>query len=579
MDRSMGLPVIAVCILSLYVGTFFDIFALSEGYVLSSAFNATTTELFDKDGNVFYSWKHTVPSGYSCYLLENGNLLRSCQPVNLKVGPGAAPVNGVLQEVDLEGNVVWADTFADVNQSLHHDFKTIKQPDGSYNILAVSFVTLTKQAAVATAIDTAIFGTYTSIQVEKIIEIKPDRTNKGNSQIVWEWYIMDHVASSDKVAAHPELFDGTHPTWGKFPQQWVHLNGIDYNPKKKLIVFTSRVFSEVYVIERTETTELAKGHTGGIYGKGGDLLYRWGHPSNYIVKTRQDTVIRPADTTRTRIRGKDTVIITPADTTIKTVRVSHPNDHINCLHCPTWIPEGYRNEGNIMFYHNNVDDNMTQLGCSQAIEINPWNGQGNLHPIAAGLPAEPLQPTWVYNSTDSMFSMSMSSAIRMKNGNTLVHTTYPGGNNARNNSTVREVDPNGKLVGNVIELKLASGSPTAGIMPVTSYNSPKVMYYDEEYPGIIAIKIKKGVIGIKNRNNDSRIKGTTVSIKPSNGTITFSKISGAQISIYSLQGKLLVTLQPKQDVITTPSLPPASYLVRIVKAGSSAVERVVAVMR
>ncbi len=555
-------------------GVISNVSAISEGYILSGSFMGDTTELFDKNGTVVFRWIHTdidttkkpkvvrtATNGYSCYLLENGNLLRSCNPPGLKVGPGAAPVNGVIQEVGRDGKVLWADTIADLNQSLHHDFKPLFLPNGDMNILAVSFVTVDSGDASAAGVDKTVYGTLKSFQVEKIIEIKPDRTGAGNSQIVWEWHLLDHVASQANIAAHPELFDGTHPAWPAFPQQWVHLNGIDFNANKNLIVFSSRVFSEVYVIDHSTTTAQAAGSTGGTYGKGGDILYRWGHPSNYIVQF--DTVLVPADTQIVTFPKKDT-IITAAHTEIK--RKSQPGDFVNCLHCPTWIPEGYRNAGNIMFFHNNSDPNMKQLGCSQAVEINPWDANGNLQKISIGAATAPLTPSWAYNSTDSMYSASMSSAIRMKKGNTLIHEAYPGGNSSGKSSVVREVDPSGLMVGTKMTLKKATG-----------YNPAKIMYYPEDYPGVL------NVLGVgAERKGTSRREGSgksAISIRA--GRIAFSNVKGAGISIYSLQGKRIMTLRPSTDAagVSTAAFPAGTYLVKVCIAGKEPAGRMITVAR
>ena len=44
-------------------------------------------------------------------------------------------------------------------------------------------------------------------------------------------------------------------------------------------MLSPRHFSELWIIDRSATTEEARGHSGG--GMGGDLLYRWGNPSAY----------------------------------------------------------------------------------------------------------------------------------------------------------------------------------------------------------------------------------------------------------------------------------------------------------
>jgi hypothetical protein len=62
------------------------------------------------------------------------------------------------------------------------------------------------------------------------------------------------------------------------PAFWNHMNSIDYNPTFDQIAMSVRGNSEVWIIDHSTTTAQAKGHTGGKYGKGGDLLYRYGNP-------------------------------------------------------------------------------------------------------------------------------------------------------------------------------------------------------------------------------------------------------------------------------------------------------------
>lgn len=548
-------------------GVLYNIFALSEGYILSGNFSGKTTELFDKDGNIIFTWNHKDPvdslktavNGYSCYLLENGNLLRGCKPANLtnaSIGPNAAPPNGAFQEIDLSGNLVWVDTIADLDFVTHHDFKPM--PNG--NVLAVSFVTMLKAEALNAGLDSMLFTTSgmgmppaSSIQAEKIIEIKPDRTGAGNHEIVWEWYLVDHVTPTAQASSRPERFAGYMQAL-YFGGQLVHLNGIDFNPAKNLIVFSSRVFSEVYVIDHSTTSEQAMGSTGGTYCKGGDILYRWGHPSNYIIQF------------------KDTMIVTRRgggkyDTTYQKKKVGHANDYVNCLHCPTWIPEGYRGAGNIMFFHNNDDANMMQLGFSQAVEVNPWDAAGTLNKVTAGAASAPLQPTWVYQPLDSMFSASMSSAIRMKNGNTLIHEAYPGGNSSGKSSTVREVDPTGKLVGTKLTLKQA-----------TKYNPAKIMYYPADYPGIAKVLEKVGVIG------PERLSGKVlnrVEIVRTAGHIRFSNVAGADIAVYSLRGALVASVHSSAATygMSTASIPAGTYMVKVRSVDGVTADRVVSIVR
>ena len=61
----------------------------------------------------------------------------------------------------------------------------------------------------------------------------------------------------------------------------MHANAIAYDAVNDAILISVNFFSEVWVIDHSTTTEEASGSTGGNYGKGGDLIYRFGNPSAY----------------------------------------------------------------------------------------------------------------------------------------------------------------------------------------------------------------------------------------------------------------------------------------------------------
>ena len=135
------------------------------------------------------------------------------------------------------------------------------------------------------------------------IEVAHDGSSGG--EIVWEWHIWDHLIQDydpsknnyGSIAEHPELIDvnmievagggpgGGGPGGGGRPGgaggDWFHVNGVDYNAELDQIAFSSRHTSEIYIIDHSTTTEEAAGHTGGNSGMGGDIMYRWGNPSNY----------------------------------------------------------------------------------------------------------------------------------------------------------------------------------------------------------------------------------------------------------------------------------------------------------
>lgn len=121
-------------------------------------------------------------------------------------------------------------------------------------------------------------------QVDGIVEINPE------GELVWAWNIMDHTIQ-DKIQSapnfgsvtdNPQLLDSravSNFDW-TFGETFM-FNGFDYNKELDLIMISVRKMSEIIIIDHSTTTEEAAGHSGGKYGKGGDVLFRWGNPRNY----------------------------------------------------------------------------------------------------------------------------------------------------------------------------------------------------------------------------------------------------------------------------------------------------------
>jgi hypothetical protein len=539
--QRMGIAVIAV--FSIFIA---KVQAFTDGYILVGCYSGKSTYLFDKNGQIVQQWDHKKltdsTNGYSAYLLENGNLLRTAQVAFYDtVPPNAMPRQGIIDELDRMGNVVWTYRLADTAFMLHHDIKPLPPRAGETvgNILATTFCLETREDMINAGVDTMLLPSRTNtILAEKIIEIK--RKYPSGGDIVWQWRIFDHVTPKDSAALHPEKISG-----GIVPAlwlgQWVHLNGLDYCPKTDLIVFSSRIFSELYVIDHSTTMSEAAGSLGGTYNKGGDILYRWGKPGNYGATGLT----------------------------------------IDCLHSTTWIPEGYRGEGDILFFHNNIN-----AGISEVIEIDPQKDDYGNFIMQAGQACGPETPVWKYAPATDFYSPFMSSTMRMPgaDGHTIIHEAYPPAppdtvdtivseSRRFTDSRIREVTYDGQIVDSM-RLKIKD---TAGMMG-WAFNPAKIMYYPSTYKGIAALMAQKTI-----RNNRSKpgTSGSLSTIRQTAGSIVFSGISGCKITMVDFRGKTLLSANPKSNTFSLSAgrVPAGVCCVTVTKGNNRLSSRIVNVSR
>ncbi len=373
-----------------------------KGYTLFAPKQNTMTYLINNDGRIINQWKASAyPPGQSVYLLENGNLLRTCMTQG-QLGTGGGE-GGRVEEYDWNDHLVWQLDYSTPGYMQHHDIRRL--PNGNIIMLVVEKKTYAE--AIAAGFNPAKFQPEIAqkgfMLPDCIVEIAP--TYPVGGTVVWEWHVWDHLiqdfdatkANYGVVSAHPELIDsdGDHKN---LPLFWNHMNCIDYNPAFDQIALSVRGNSEVWIIDHSTTSVQAAGHTGGIRDKGGDLLYRWGNPVTYGAGTMNDQKYFQQ-------------------------------------HDVEWVRPDCPGAGNLTCYNNGVS-----LNYSTVEEITPPVDVTGNYAIATGTAFGPANPTWYYQASPptSMYSENISGAQRLQNGNTLICVGSLG--------TFLEVTPDGNIV-------------------------------------------------------------------------------------------------------------------------------------
>ncbi len=253
---------------------------------------------------------------------------------------------GRIQEFTWDGKLVWDFTYVTDTQLPNHDI--CRLPNG--NTLMVTWIKKTSKEAVAAGRRPETVAD-SHLLTGSILEIQP--TGKTTGKIVWEWHAWDHVTQDfdekkpnfGEVGKHPELIDlnfgdgviaamvakpeeleklrgiGYIGNAGRKPQRpqadWLHINAVTYNAELDQIMLSVYEFSEIWIIDHSTKPAEAAGHQGGRYGKGGDLLYRWGNPRAYRAGTVKDQ----------KLFGQ---------------------------HNPQWIAKGLPGEGHVLIFNNGM---------------------------------------------------------------------------------------------------------------------------------------------------------------------------------------------------------------------------------
>lgn len=269
------------------MGLFFNEERSENGYTLFS--NNEKTYLIDNCGFKTNEWESDYKTNNGLLITPEGDLIRQGQfPGNVNFG-GAG---GVIERFSWYGNLEWSFQIADDTFFAHHDM--LLMPNG--NILVIVWQKIS--AAQANQEGRTTPGEFYN---EQIWELEPLPNNQAS--IVWKWSALDHViqdkdpskSNFGMVSDHPELIDLNYITSElDAGQDWLHVNSIDYNETYDQIIFSARNTSEVYIIDHSTTIAEASGSMGGKYGKGGDLLYRYGNPNAYDYGSENDRKLHQA---------------------------------------------------------------------------------------------------------------------------------------------------------------------------------------------------------------------------------------------------------------------------------------------
>jgi hypothetical protein len=289
-----------------------------QGYTLVAPFTSKKSHLINMHGEIVRTWNGAANPASCAYFLENGGLLRPCSlGLEAESFRGLSAVGGRIQEFNSSGGRVWDYKFQGDKRIPHHDI--VRMPNG--NILMIVWDSKTSLEAINSGRRPVSVGAR--LLSDSLIEIKPSGKTVGT--IVWEWHLWDHLvqdfdkqkANYAKVEEHPELVDlnfgedvtgayaakkggadklrsigyvgsNTKKTGGGPNADWTHFNGVDYNADLDQVLISVHNFSEFWVIDHSTSTAQAASHKGGKYGKGGDLLYRWGNPRAYGGGTKKD---------------------------------------------------------------------------------------------------------------------------------------------------------------------------------------------------------------------------------------------------------------------------------------------------
>ncbi len=362
-----------------------------DGYNIHYPHNQSTVFLLNNCGEIVHKWEDSsnFRPANTAYLMKDGNLIKAKRDAAITGDAIWAGGGGETIEIrDWDNQLLWTYSLNDSTGRLHHDIAPM--PNG--NILAIAWEHKSKAEAIQAGRDTTNLPDD-ELWPERVIEIEPDLTNSNNDfEIVWEWSVWDHLiqdfdSTKDNfgvVSEHPELININFDTHDG-DADWLHANSIDYNPTLDQIMLSIPYFNEIWIIDHSTSTNQATSNSGGLSGKGGDLMFRWGNPIAFNKGTASD----------------------------QKLFFQHDAHWMDVA-----LSNGHPDKDKIMVFNNRVNDTYSSVNIISPIFIDyEWQ-----YDTVSGGTFSPSNFEWTYTTDppEKMFSTGLSGAQRLENGNTLI---------------------------------------------------------------------------------------------------------------------------------------------------------------
>ncbi len=460
----------------------------APGLTLVQPINSRFAHLIELDGTVAHTWEFDSAPGEWSYLLDDGTLLRAGREDDDPHFRGGG-IGGRLQRVAPDGTLLWNYRIADTERHAHHDIEPL--PNG--NLLTIVWERISDERAIELGRSPDHVGSA-GLWVDSVLELKP--VGDSDVEVVWEWHALDHLVQDlnpeaegfgDVKGNHGRIdVNGDHrqlapQTAAEREQEqaeraqlealgyapgisgpeprteeelaelkqalarsgdMLHTNGIDYDAEHDLIALSVPEMNEIWILDHSTTSAQARGSSGGRYGHGGDLLWRWGNPGKYGLGGPEERVL-------------------------------------GYQHDPKFL-RGPAGELRLTLFNNRAGDD-GDLRWSEVLELElPFRGaEGFIR--SEGEPFGPAAPVWTYSDPGAFFSSFISGAERLPNGNTIICSGAGG--------RLFEVTPDGRTVWNFRNTFGGDVDPPDHAGKAPKFAVFRAARYPADHPGVRALLV------------------------------------------------------------------------------------------